>query len=482
MRLDEYAALDATALAGAIRKGEVSAKEVAGLAAEAISLVNPKVNAVVETYDDNIKAAAVADGPFAGVPFLIKDVRGHLGGRKAEFGSRLAEGYVAEADTHYGELVKKAGFNIVGRSNAPEYSIATSTENLLYGNTSTPWREGYSAGGSTGGGASAVAAGIVPVAHGSDIGGSIRIPASWCGGVGLKPSRGRISSGPQVDEGGFGLSMNFVQTRTLRDTAAILDCLCAPQPGDPFIIPTPEGGFVPWLDRSPGSLRIAWTTAPTMDAPVDPEVAAAVEATAKLLEAAGHHVEQADLTFDQEQASEVMCAVWFFGFQKMLDKIGQKTGRKAGPDTLEPVTWEIYKRSRDMDPYEFLDGLSWINQARREIGRFFARYDVLVSPTTAQVSQPHGLYGLNLPGLWPEEYMVLADEPVQYCFPYNVAGTPAMSLPVAMHSNGLPIGVQLGAGPAQEHLLIALGTLLEQEMPWAGRTPPLHVSRLMGQG
>jgi hypothetical protein len=159
MRLDEYAALDATALAGAIRKGEVSAKEVAGLAAEAISLVNPKVNAVVETYDDNIKAAAVADGPFAGVPFLIKDVRGHLGGRKAEFGSRLAEGYVAEADTHYGELVKKAGFNIVGRSNAPEYSIATSTENLLYGNTSTPWREGYSAGGSTGGGASAVAAG-----------------------------------------------------------------------------------------------------------------------------------------------------------------------------------------------------------------------------------------------------------------------------------------------------------------------------------
>ena len=221
-------------------------------------------------------------------------------------------------------LVKKAGFNIIGRSNAPEYSIATSTENLLYGNTSTPWRKGYSAGGSTGGGASAVAAGIVPVAHGSDIGGSIRIPASWCGGVGLKPSRGRISSGPQVDEGGFGLSMNFVQTRTLRDTAAVLDCLCPPQPGDPFVIPVPDGGFAPWLDRQPGQLRIAWTVAPTMDAPVDPEVAAAVEATAKLLAAAGHMVEQADMMFDQEQASEVMCAVWFFGFQKMLDKIGQQ--------------------------------------------------------------------------------------------------------------------------------------------------------------
>lgn len=480
MRLDEYAALDATGLAGLIGKGEVSAQEAAQLAAEAIALVNPHVNAVVETYDDAIEAADVADGPFKGVPFLIKDVRGHLGGRKVEFGSRLAEGYVAQADTHYGELVKRAGFNVIGRSNAPEYSIATSTENLLYGNTSTPWRKGYSAGGSTGGGAAAVASGMVPVAHGSDIGGSIRIPASWCGGVGLKPSRGRISSGPQIDEGGFGLNMNFVQTRSMRDTAAILDCLCPPQPGDPFIIPTPDGGFAPWLNRSPGKLRIAWTATPTMDAPVDPEVAAAVEATAKLLEAAGHHVEQADLVFDQEKASQVMCAVWFFGFHKTLDGIGQVTGRTPGPDTLEPVTWEIYKRARDMDPYELLDGLAWINRARREIGHFFASYDVLVSPTTAHVSQPHGLYGLNLPGLSPEEYMVLADEPVQYCFPYNVAGTPAMSLPVAMHSNGLPIGVQLGAGSAGEHLLIALGALLEQETPWAGRVPPLHVSRLAG--
>ena len=478
MKLSEYSALDGTGLAALIASGEVSAQEAARVAAEAIALVNPAVNAVVETYDDNIERAAVAAGPFAGVPFLIKDVRGHLGGRKAEFGSRLAKGYVAEADSHFGELVKKAGFNIIGRSNAPEYSIATSTENLLYGNTSTPWREGYSAGGSTGGGAAAVSAGIVPVAHGSDIGGSIRIPASWCGGVGLKPSRGRVSAGPQVDEGGFGLSMNFVQTRTLRDTAALLDCLGVPQAGDPFVIPSPAEGFAAWLDRSPGQLRIAWTVAPTMDAPVDPEVAAAVEATARLLEGHGHIVEQADLVFDQEQASEVMCAVWFFGFHKMLDKIGQKTGRVAGPDTLEPVTWEIYKRARDMDPYECLDGLAWINQARREIGSFFARYDVLVSPATAQVSQPHGLYGLNLPGLSPEEYMVLADEPVQFCFPYNVAGTPAMSLPVAMHSNGLPIGVQLGAGPAQEHLLIALGALLEQEMPWAGRVPPLHASKL----
>ncbi len=478
MKLSEYAMLDATGLAALIRRGEVSTREVAGLAASAIELVNPAVNAVVETYDDNIENPDVSAGPFAGVPFLIKDVRGHLGGRKVEFGSRLAEGYVAASDTHVGELLKGAGFNIVGRSNAPEYSIATSTENLLYGNTSTPWRKGYSAGGSSGGSAAAVAAGIVPVAHGSDIGGSIRIPASWCGGIGLKPSRGRVSSGPQIDEGGFGLSMNFVQTRSMRDTAALLDCLCTPQPGDPFRIPVPEGGYMPWLEKPPGKLRIAWTAAPTMDAPVDTEVAGAVEMTAKTLAGMGHMVEQADLVFDQEQASKVMCSVWFFGFHKMLDGIGQQTGRKPGPDTLEPVTWEIYQQSRDADPYGLVDGLAWINQARRQIGKFFERFDVLVSPTTAQVSQPHGRYGLNLPGLSPEEYMVLADEPVQYCFPYNVAGTPAMSLPLATHSNGLPIGVQLGAGPANEHLLIALGAALEQAMPWADRLPGLHVTNL----
>ncbi len=481
MKLHEYADLDATGLAALIRRSEVSPAEVARLAREAIALANPTINAVVETYEDRIDGldeGTLGDGPFRGVPILIKDVRGNEMGRKVEFGSRLAEGYVCDGDTHLADMFRAAGLNIIGRSNAPEYSIATSTENLLYGNTSTPWREGYSAGGSSGGAAAAVAAGVVPVAHGSDIGGSLRIPASWCGCIGLKPSRGRVSAGPQIDEGGFGLSMNFAQTRSMRDTAALLDCLSVPQAGDPFQIPAPDGGYMAWLKRQPEKLRIAWTTAPTMDAPVDAEVAAAVEAAARQLADMGHGVEQADLVFDQEAASEMMCSIWFFGFHKMLDKIGKKTGRVPGPDNLEPVTWEIYKRSRDMDPYEFLDGLAWLNQARREIGRFFTRYDVLLSPATAQVSQPHGRYGLNLPGLSPEEYMVLADEPVQFAFPYNVAGTPAISLPLAVHSSGLPIGVQLGAGPAQEHLLIALGAALEEAMPWAGRVPPLHVNRL----
>lgn len=479
MQLKDYAERDATALADLLRKGEVSPRELAQLAAQAVEAVNGEVNAVVELYPDRIEGldeSSLGEGPFRGVPFLIKDVRGYEKGRKIEYGSRLAEGLICEEDTFFIELARKAGLNVLGRSNAPEYSSATCTDNLLYGATSTPWRKGYSAGGSTGGGMAAVVAGIVPLAQGSDIGGSIRIPASWCGGVGLKPSRGRVSSGPQADEGGWGLSMTFAQTKSLRDTAALLDCFSEPQPGDPFVVQRPAEGFAGWLAKDTGRLRIAFTHAPTMDAPVDPEVAAAVEKTARLLEEMGHSVEEAALPFDQEETSRKMCSIWFFGFQRMLDRIAAKTGRTPGPDTLEAVTWEIYKRSAEMDPWSFFEALAWVNKKRREIGRFFARHDILVSPTTAQVSQPHGLYGMNLPGLSAEDFMILSDVPVQFCHPYNLCGSPALSLPLFMHSNGLPIGVQLGARPAEEHLLIALGARLEEALPWAGRIPPLHVS------
>ncbi|MGI9407709.1 MAG: amidase family protein, partial [Hyphomicrobiaceae bacterium] len=239
MNIQEYASYDGLGLAALVARREVSPAELAHTARSAIGAIDDRVKAVVEIYDDKIvdlDEAGLGDGPFRGVPFLIKDVGGHEKGRKIEFGSRLCEGMVAEFDTNLIKLLRSSGVNVIGRSNAPEYSIAGSAENLLYGNTSTPWREGYSAGGSTGGGAAAVSAGMVPLAHGSDIAGSIRIPAAWCGGIGLKPSRGLISAGPVLDEAGFGLAMSFVQSKTMRDTAAMLDCLAIPQPGDPFVI------------------------------------------------------------------------------------------------------------------------------------------------------------------------------------------------------------------------------------------------------
>lgn len=479
MNLNEYAAYDGLGLAELVRRRDISPRELAQTAKQAIDAANPVIKAVVETYPDRIDSldeADIADGPFCGVPFLIKDVTGHEKGRKIEFGSRLCEGMIAEFDTNLFKLLKASGLNVIGRSNAPEYSIAGSAENMLYGNTSTPWRAGYAAGGSTGGGAAAVSAGMVPLAHGSDIGGSIRLPAAWCGGVGLKPSRGRISFGPVLDEGGFGLAMNFVQSRTMRDTAAMLDCLSKPQPGDPFVIARPADSYLDCVYRRPAPLRIAWTTKPLMDTPVEPEIAAATEATARLLADLGHHVEEADLPFDGEQAAREMAHFWFFGFHQRLDGFARKMQRTIGAHTLEPVVLEIYRHAQRMDPYRFLDALAWINRARRDIGEFFTAYDLLLSPTTATLPPVHGVLGLNHEGFDPVEYYAYGDRPVQYSFPFNVAGAPAISLPLALHSNGLPIGIQLAGRPAEDHVVIAVAAALEEAMPWRDRLPPLHVS------
>lgn len=479
MNLKEYASYDGIGLAALVAQKEITPKELAVTALAAIDAVNVRVNAVVETYDDRtieLDETTLGNGPFRGVPFLIKDVGGQEKGRKIEYGSRLCEGMVAEFSTNFFKLVSTSGLNVIGRSNTPEYSIAGSTENLLYGNTSTPWREGFSAGGSSGGAAAAVAAGIVPMAHGSDIGGSIRIPASWCGGIGLKPSRGLISAGPVLDEGGFGLATSFVQSKSMRDTAAVLDCLSVPQDGDPFIVQRPDQSFSKFLATPPKQLRVAYSVTPLMDAPVDVEIAEATKTVALLLEDMGHIVEEAPLPFDHEEASRAMAYFWFFGFHKRLDLFANKTGRKIGPDTLEPVVLEIYKLAREMDPYKFLESFNWINAARREIGKYFATYDVLISPTAVVPSPPHGPYGLNHPGFDPIEYLVHGDKPVQYCFPFNVTGGPAISLPLFMHSSGLPIGIQLASGPSKDHLLISLGSALEKSLPWSDRIPSLHVS------
>lgn len=481
MKLAEYASYDGLGLAELVAKGEVSPTELAQTALKGIEAIDHRLKAVVETYEDRISdldETSLGDGPFRGVPFLMKDVGGHEKGRKIEFGSRLCEEMIAGFDTNFYTLLKKAGVNVLGRSNAPEYSIAASAENLLYGNTSTPWREGYSAGGSTGGGAAAVSAGIVPLAHGSDIGGSIRIPAAWCGGVGHKPTRGLISAGPVLDEGGFGLAMSFVQSKSMRDTAAMLDCLSVPQPGDPFVVQRSSEPFAAYLSRPPKQLRIAWAADPLMDAPVDPEVAEATEVVALALQEMGHHVEEAKFPFDHAEASEAMAHYWFFGFHKRMDAYAHKMNRTVNSATLEAVTLSIYHFAQEMDPYKFLEAIDFINRARQEIGQFFTRYDVLVSPSCVVTPPLHGLYGLNQPDFDPVEYIAHGDAPIQYSFPFNVAGAPAISLPLAMHSNGLPIGIQLGGRPSEDHVLIGLGAALEAAMSWSDRIPPLHVSRV----
>lgn len=483
MTPSEYAACDALGLAELVAKKRVSPRELARIAAAAIDAVNPTVKAVVETYADRIDDLddrTLGSGPFRGVPFLIKDFFGHEAGRTIEFGSRLCRGMVSQQDTYLAELFRASGLNIIGRSAAPEYSMAGTTESARHGNTSTPWKHGLSAGGSSGGAMAAVVAGIVPMAHGSDIAGSIRIPASYCGGVGLKPSRGRVSLGPMQDENGYGLGQNFVQAKSVRDAAAMLDCLAVPQVGDPFLIPKPAESYAA-LARTPAPpLRIGWSTYALMGVDVDTEVAQAVEQTATLLAGMGHHVVEESPEFDGLQAMRHMTDVWFFGFDLRLEGNSKRSGHTIGPDTLEPVTLQIYDYARQMKSAQFLNALAGINTARRQLARFFTRHDVWLCPTTARVAEPWGTYNLGRTDVGVKD---LAEKifrgPCQFTVPHNILGTPAITLPLAMHSTGLPIGIQLGAGPANELVLLQLASALEEAKPWAKRVPPLHVSTIV---
>ena len=482
MTLDEYSALDASGLATLVADGEVSPRELAWLAMQAIEAIDSRVRAVVETYDDRIEGldlATLGTGPFRGVPFLMKDVFGHEAGRRMEWGSRLCRGMQTDVDSAYCTLVKAAGVNVIGRSAAPEFSMSGTTEGALYGNTSNPWREGFSAGGSTGGGMAAVAAGIVPIAHGSDIAGSIRIPASYCGGVGLKPSRGRVSFGPTLDENGYGLAQTFVQTKSIRDTAAMLDCLAVPQVGDPFVILRPAEGFARSALRSPDRLRIGWSTAPSMGCAVDVEVAAAVVDIAHVLAGLGHDVEEFTPAFDGVAAMRAMSDLWFFGFDARLEGYATRTGRAIGPETLEPVVLLILEHAKTLCAPHFLAAMAGLNAARRALGTVFARHDLWLTPTTARVAEPWGNYNLGRTDLRYDELAEAIFAPTcQFSLAHNIMGTPAISLPLAMHTNGLPIGVQFAAGPANEHLLLQLATVLETMRPWSGRVPPTHASRV----
>ena len=480
MNLSEYARYDALGLAELVATRQVSPAELARTAASAIAAVNPAVNAVVETYPDRIDGldeTSLGDGPFRGVPFLIKDFLGHEAGRRIEFGSRLCRGLVSQQDSYLCEMFKASGLNILGRSAAPEYSMSGTTESALHGNTCTPWKRGFSAGGSTGGGMAAVVAGMVPIAHGSDIAGSIRIPASCCGGVGLKPSRGRVSLGPMQDENGYGLGQNFVQTRSVRDAAAMLDCVAVPQVGDPFLIPRPAERYAALVHRRPAALRIGWSTTPLMGVEVDREVAQAVERTATLLAGMGHEVCEESPQFDGPGTMRHMIEVWFFGFDLRLEGYAKRSGHRIGSETLEPVVFTIYEHARQMKTVQFVSAMLGLNGARRQLGRYFAKYDVWLSPTTPRVAEPFGTYHLGrrdvtMANLAEKLYVAAC----QFTLPHNILGTPAISLPLAMHSTGLPIGVQLGARPANEHLVLQLAAALEEALPWADRVPPCHVS------
>jgi amidase len=483
VKLSEYASYDGLGLGELVAKKQVTPKELAQTAAKAIAAINGEVHACIETYPDRIDTLdekSLGDGPFRGVPILMKDVFGHEKGRLCENASRLCKGLITEVDSFVTQQFRAAGVNIIGRSAAPEFSMSGTTETLFYGNTSTPWKKGYSAGGSSGGAAAAVSSGMVAMAHGSDIGGSIRIPASLCGGVGLKPSRGRVPVSPLVDEGGLGFSTNHVQTLTVRDAAAMLDFVSKPQVGDPFVIPKPAEAYATLHMKAPGKLRVALVVNDILGVKPDPDVVAAVRATAKHLESMGHSVDEVTADMGGLPSMLSLNTLFFFGFAARLDGLGAKAGRKPGPDTLESAMLKIYEWSKSLTAADFMAALAAANIARRKMAQVYVDHDIMLSPTTARTSEPWGKYHLARTDVDPatnflEEMFAV---PCQYTIPHNLMGTPAISLPLALHSNGLPIGVQIAGRPAEEHVILQVAHALEQAMPWKGRMPPLHVSRM----
>ena len=481
MELAEYSGYDGVALADLVKRRKVSPRGLAELAVEAVERVNPRINAVIEVFTDRVeglKDAAIPPGPFAGVPFLMKDIGSGEAGRKQEFGSRLMKGNVVQSDPFLTTRFKSAGLTLLGRTTTPEFALGASTESALSGDTHNPWNLERMAGGSSGGSAAAVAAGIVPMAHGSDNGGSIRIPASACGLVGLMPSRGRVTLGPDMSESWPGMLQEFLVSRTVRDSAAMLDAVSAPAPGDPFVIPQPVRPYASEVGAPVRPLRIAWTADSWQPETVtDPEIVAAVEDVVIVLEKAGHTLVHASPAFDYETYFKATVDAWSFGLYAGFDMFAAMTRRPLSEETLEPVMLSFYEYSKALPAGTMFQTELTLNGFRRAFGEFFTKYDLLVTPTLVKLPQPLGTYSKMRKDVDYVGFMRANDSIRIHPPAANVTGQPAISLPLSWSKSGLPIGVQCMGRFAEEDTLLRLGSWLEKAMPWRDRIPPVHASR-----
>lgn len=480
MNIDEYMNFDSLSLGELVRRGEVTADELETCAKAAVATINPRINAVVELYDAPDQRAAAPSGPFAGVPFLVKDMGMAPAGARREWGSRLARGMIAPHPAAVLERLTGAGFRVLGRTTTPEMAFNVTTENLLHGPTRNPWDLTRSAGGSSGGAAAAVAAGIVPVAEANDGGGSIRIPAACCGVFGFKPSRGRTSAAPDAWEFLNGLSSSHVVSRSVRDSAAALDAAAGAEPGDPYIVTPPARPYLEDVTRGPGRLRIALTTEAPNSGDVDPSCARAAEDAAQLCADLGHDVDRAapDPGLPWAGFVEANARVWCANMARLIDAIAAATARTPGPETLEATTLACYDYGKAMTADDLLSALDAFNTSSRAMGAFFNRYDVLVTPTLPAPPLPLGACDASEDGLsalqWADKLFGISPfTPI-----FNVTGQPAMSVPLGGSPDGLPIGVQFAAPLNREDMLFGLAGQLETAAPWVHRHPPVHAGKV----
>jgi amidase len=475
---EDLARLDATAQAELVRIGEVSPEELTQAAIERAERLNPDLNAIIHPlYEQGLEESRgeLPDGPFRGVPFLFKDLGAGLAGQPMHMGMMgLKEAdFRLPVDTFLGARFREAGFVTIGKTNTPELGIVPTTEPAAYGPTHNPWDVGRSPGGSSGGSAAAVAAGIVPIAHANDGGGSIRIPASCCGLVGLKPSRGRTSLGPLVGDTMSGLTVEHVVSRSVRDVALALDATHGPAPGDPYVAPAPLRPYMVELGADPGSLRITVVTEPigVSHIAADPAVVAATREAATMLEGLGHQVDddvpQLDPSFD---LIETFLTRWYAGQTEIIDQFGVLLGRELGPDDVEPLTWAMAEEGRRRHSGQYLGAVSQHQAIARMLGIWFHQgHDLLLTPTMGEVPPPLGSFASD-----PEDPLKAihrGEQTAAFTALINATGQPAISLPLGWSEEGLPIGVHLIAPLGREDVLLRVASQLERAHPWADRFP-----------
>src|SRR5262245_11591239 len=478
---DTLARLDAVAQADLVRRREVSPIELTEAAIARIVRLNPQLNAVIHPRFEAARAEARAvvpgSAPLAGVPFLVKDLLCLTEGDPIHLGTRVLRdaGMRAPHDSYLAQKLKAAGVVILGRTNTPELGTLPTTEPDAYGPTRNPWNLGHSTGGSSGGSAAAVAAGAVAAAHANDGGGSIRIPASECGLVGLKPSRGRTSFGPEMGDGIGGLVCEGVVTRSVRDTATLLDAIAGRMPGDPYSAPPPKRPYCTEVGAEPGRLRIGVRTAPPGGMGlVHPEAVCAVREAAELLASLGHRVDEASPdALDETEVARHFSTMYAVNAAYMLDTLSMLAGRTVTADDVDPLNWTLAALGRACSAPQFLETVSWIHGYTRRVAAWWeGGFDLLLTPTLPEPPPPLGHFRPDAAD--PTTAGLKATAFAAFTLPFNATGQPAVSLPLHWSPDGLPVGVQLVAAYDGEDLLIRVAAQLEAARPWADRRPPLH--------
>jgi amidase len=469
--VDDFFRLDATAQAELVRSRQVSPAELVEAAIARIERFNPALNAVVTPMYEEARRvidAGMPDGPFAGVPFLLKDLGAPYAGVPSTSGSRYLKDFVPGEDSELVKRYKRAGLVTLGKTNTPEFGLLPVTEGRLFGAARNPWDPSRTPGGSSGGAAAAVAARMVPVAHGNDGGGSIRIPSSCCSLFGLKPGRGRMPGSYAVAS--F-LGIAHVLSVSVRDSAALLDATAGQIPGAPFSLPPPQGSFLEATRQAPGRLRIAFSTQSVSGDSFHPDCIAAVQDVAALCESLGHEVVEAAPQIDGERFTQAFDTVWFAQLASNLELAARTVGRAPTEDDLEPLTWFCYQAGKQLSATQYLGALDAFASFTGTAAKFFAGYDLWLTPTIGMPPPELGFFDATKES--PERLNRKAYEFVPVTPLFNLTGQPAMSVPLYWNDAGLPIGTHFAARAGEEATLLRLASQLEQTRPWADRLPPL---------